>query len=98
VQLAFLPAVSPESTAGPDQVSAVIDDRVWPAVREEYSRLRARPGLIAAGLAALGLGGGLLARRLQAGRKPQLLGKVEPRKARRRKARRRVPRRVRPWR
>jgi len=99
VQLAFLPAVSPEPAAGTDQVSAMIDEHVWPAVRKEYGRLRARPGLIAAGLAALGIGGGLLARRrLEAGRKPQLLGKLEPRKARHRKARRALLRRLRPWR
>jgi len=92
VQLAFLPAVAPEPAAGPDQVSAVIDDRVWPAVREEYGRLRARPGLIA----VLGVGGGLLAkRRLEARRQPRLLSKVEPRKLRRRKARRRLLKRLR---
>ena len=39
-----------------------IDERVWPAVQEEYGRLRATPGVIAAALAAAGLGG-LLARR-----------------------------------
>jgi hypothetical protein len=45
--------------------------------------------MIASGLAALDLGGGLLAkRRLEASRKPRLLGKVEPRKLRRKKARR----------
>jgi 1-acyl-sn-glycerol-3-phosphate acyltransferase len=99
VQLAFLPAVAPGSATEPDQVSAVIDEHVWPAVRDEYGRLRARPGLIAAGLAALGIGGGLLARRrLEAERQPRLLGKVGPRKARRRKARGRLLRRLRPWR
>ena len=62
---------------------------MWPAGREEYGRLRASPGMIASGLAALDLGGGLLAkRRLEASRKPRLLGKVEPRKLRRKKARR----------
>ena len=47
--------------------------------------------MIVAGLAALGLGGGLLAkRRLDASRKPRLLGKGEPRKLRRKKARHRL--------
>jgi 1-acyl-sn-glycerol-3-phosphate acyltransferase len=88
VQLAFLPPVIPAPTAGSDAVSELIDERVWPAVQEEYGRLRARPGLIMAGLAAIGIGGGLLARRqLEAKRKPRLLGKVESRKLRRRKAR-----------
>ena len=87
VQLAFLPAVAPERSAGRGEVSELIDEQVWPAVQEEYGRLRANPGMILAGLAALGLGGGLIAkRRLQASRRPRLLGKVEPRKLRRKKA------------
>jgi 1-acyl-sn-glycerol-3-phosphate acyltransferase len=89
VQLAFLPAVPPHRSEDRDEISELIDERVWPAVREEYGRLRASPGMIASGLAALDLGGGLLAkRRLEASRKPRLLGKVEPRKLRRKKARR----------
>ena len=82
VQIAFLPAVEPAApAAGHDRASELIDDRVWPAVQEEYSRLSATPGLIAAALAAAGVGGGLLARRrLQASRKPRLLGKVDPRR------------------
>lgn len=96
VQLAFLPAVAPERSESADEVSELIDDRVWPAVREEYGRLRSNPGVIVAGLAALGLGGGLLAkRRLDAGREPRLLGKVEPRKLRHKEARRRLLRRAR---
>ena len=94
VQLAFLPPVAPEPAGGDDQSAALIDERVWPAVREEYGRLRAGPGLIAAGLAALGLGGGLLARRkLERSRPPRLLGFVEPR---RRRGRTR-PQRLREW-
>jgi 1-acyl-sn-glycerol-3-phosphate acyltransferase len=91
VQIAFLPRVEPlPASAGEDSVSELIDARVWPAVREEYGRLVARPGLIAAGLAALGVGGGLLARRrLQASRQPRLLGKVDPRRLRPRRDRRR---------
>jgi 1-acyl-sn-glycerol-3-phosphate acyltransferase len=51
VQLAFLPPVAPvEDSVGRDQVSELIDERVWPAVREEYGRVRANPGLLAAGL------------------------------------------------
>jgi 1-acyl-sn-glycerol-3-phosphate acyltransferase len=96
VQLAFLPPVIPAPTARPDVVSELIDERVWPAVQEEYGRLRAGPGLIVAGLAAIGIGGGLMARRqLEAKRKPRLLGKVEPRKLRRRKARQRLKARLR---
>jgi 1-acyl-sn-glycerol-3-phosphate acyltransferase len=90
VRIAFLPPVAPGAvTTGREGVAELIDERVWPAVQEEYGRLRAAPGLIAVGLAALGVGGGLIARRrLEARRKPRLLGKVEPRKLRRRKKRR----------
>ncbi len=88
VQIAFLAPIAPHTAARPVGASELIDERVWPAVQEEYGRLRAAPGLIAVGLAALGIGGGLIARRqLEARRKPRLLGKVEPRKLRRRKRR-----------
>jgi 1-acyl-sn-glycerol-3-phosphate acyltransferase len=97
VQLAFLPAVAPEElSSAADPVSELIDDRVWPAVQEEYGRLRGAPGLIAVILGAIGIGGGLVARRRrEAARKPRLLGKVEPRKLRRRHARRRLRGRLR---
>ncbi len=42
--------------ATPETAGRLIDDAVWPEVEREYGRLRARPGLIAAGLAAAGLG------------------------------------------
>jgi 1-acyl-sn-glycerol-3-phosphate acyltransferase len=41
----------------------VIEEMVWPEVEDEYRRLRARPTVIAAGLAAIGIGGGVLLRR-----------------------------------
>ncbi len=97
VQVAFLPAVEPPPPApGHDPATELIDDRVWPAVQEEYGRLAARPGLIAAALTAAGVGGGLLARRrLQASQQPRLLGRVGPRRLRPRRARRRGLRRLR---
>jgi len=97
VQIAFLPAVEPAPpVAADDGACELIDDRVWPAVQEEYGRLSARPGLIAAALTAAGVGGGLLARRrLQASRQPQLLSRVDPRRIRSRRARRRGPGRLR---
>ena len=95
VQLTFLPAVSPGSPAGNGQSADLIDERVWPAVREEYGRLRAGPGLVAAGLTALGLGGGLLARRrLERSRLPRILGFVGPRRLRRRTRRQRLRERL----
>jgi 1-acyl-sn-glycerol-3-phosphate acyltransferase len=84
VAITFLPAVT--ATSGTDPTD-VIDRSVWPAVRDEYGRLNATPGLIAAGLAALGLGGVVAARRRRPSR-PRLLGVVEPRRLRRRKRRR----------
>jgi 1-acyl-sn-glycerol-3-phosphate acyltransferase len=96
VQLTFLPPVLPEARAGHDAVSELIDERVWPAVQDEYGRLRAKPGLIAGGLAAIGIGGGLLAKRqLEVRRRPRLLGKVDPRRLRRGKARARLRARLR---
>jgi len=64
VQVAFSkPVPVSDLAATPDAAAALISDTLWPEVEEEYRRLRTRPTLIAAGLAALGIGGGLLARR-----------------------------------
>lgn len=92
VQLTFLPPVTPDQAAGPGETaSELIDDRVWPAVQEEYGRLRATPGMIATVLAAIGVGGGLVVKRqLDARRKPTLLAKLDPPKARRRRPLQRV--------
>src|SRR5262249_2098063 len=80
VQLTFLEATRPD----PGGDAKLIDERVWPAVQEEYGRQRAAPGLILGGRAALGLGGALLARRqAQARSQPRSLGRTEPRKLRR---------------
>jgi len=90
VQLTFLPPVRVDDQTSGAAVTELIDERVWPAVREEYGRSRARPGLIAAGLAALGIGAGVLARRRLEANRTRQLGKMEPRKLRRREARRRL--------
>jgi 1-acyl-sn-glycerol-3-phosphate acyltransferase len=64
VQVAFAEPISvAELTASPEEAARLVGEMVWPEVEEEFKRLRARPGLIAAGLAALGIGGGLLLRR-----------------------------------
>jgi 1-acyl-sn-glycerol-3-phosphate acyltransferase len=99
VQVTFLAPIEPQQLAGrPDAVDEIIDRRVWPSVQREYGHQLARPGLILAGLAAIGLGTGLLARR-RARAAPRLLGVVEPGKVRRRKARhQRIQRITRPWR
>jgi 1-acyl-sn-glycerol-3-phosphate acyltransferase len=88
VQVAFLPGIVSPPRGSPDTVSEIVDDQLWPAVREEYGRLRARPGVVLTALAAIGIGGGLLARR-RARAAPRLLGVVEPLKLRRRTARKR---------
>jgi 1-acyl-sn-glycerol-3-phosphate acyltransferase len=85
VDVAFLPSVAVGSTVDPTEL---IDRIVWPAVRDEYGRLAATPGLIAVSLAALGLGSLVASRRRTASR-PRLLGVIEPRRLRRRSARRR---------
>ena len=60
----------------PGAAGELIEDRLWPEVEGTYRRLRRRPGLIAAGLAALGLGvgAGIVRRRQSArrGRWPRL--------------------------
>jgi 1-acyl-sn-glycerol-3-phosphate acyltransferase len=48
VQLAFLPAVEPARAQEAGEVSRLIHELVWPSMREEYGRLRARPGAVAA--------------------------------------------------
>ena len=66
VQLAFSePIAVRHREATPEVAEELVGELVWPAVREEFGRLRARPGLIAAGLAlvGLGIGGGVAARR-----------------------------------
>ena len=97
VQLTFLAPVLPDRAMDADDpASELIDDRVWPAVREEYGRLLASPGAIVTALAAIGVGGGLVARRqLDARRQPTLLEKVAPRKQRRHRRLRRLTGRTR---
>jgi 1-acyl-sn-glycerol-3-phosphate acyltransferase len=67
VQVAFSePIPVSDLAATPDAAATLISDTLWPEVEEEYRRLRARPTLIAAGLAALGIGGLVAQRRLRA--------------------------------
>jgi 1-acyl-sn-glycerol-3-phosphate acyltransferase len=58
VQVAFGEPIEPAALAAtPEAAGELIEGQLWPEVTAEYSRLRARPGLIVAGLAALGLAG-----------------------------------------
>ena len=65
VQVAFLPpiAVAAQPSPTPAAAAELIEDRLWPAVQAEFSRLRSRPGMIAAALATLGIGALALRRR-----------------------------------
>jgi 1-acyl-sn-glycerol-3-phosphate acyltransferase len=64
VQVAFSPPIPVSDLAAtPEAAASLVSETLWPEVESEYRRLRARPTLIAAGLAALGIGGGLLVRR-----------------------------------
>ena len=99
VQLAFLPAIDPKQFSDQSNaLGALVDSGLWPAVQREYRRELARPGLILAALAAIGLGSGLLARR-RASADTRVIGVAEPLKLRRRNARRQLLERVqRRWR
>jgi 1-acyl-sn-glycerol-3-phosphate acyltransferase len=90
IHIAVLPAVhAPDRAVGRAALEELIDREVWPAVQQEYGRLVATPGPFLGGLAALGLGGGLVARRMRSpAQPPRLLGFVEPRRLRRRRRRR----------
>jgi 1-acyl-sn-glycerol-3-phosphate acyltransferase len=52
-----------EVPATPEAAGALLDDELWPEIEGQFGRLRAHPGLIAAGLAAVGLGAVVAARR-----------------------------------
>jgi len=70
VQVAFSePIPVSELPATPSAAGELIEGRLWPEVEEEFRRMRTRPGLIAAAVAALGLGAGGLALRRRAGRR-----------------------------
>ena len=63
MQVAFSePIPVSELPATPEGAGELIEGKVWPEVESEFGRLRSRPGLIAAGLAAAGLGAGLAVR------------------------------------
>jgi hypothetical protein len=57
------PIPSHELAATPEAAGELVEGKLWPEVEGEYRRLKARPTAVAAGLAALGLGGGLLVQR-----------------------------------
>jgi 1-acyl-sn-glycerol-3-phosphate acyltransferase len=69
VQIAFGEPVSVHGLeATPEAADELISEQVWPEVSAEYTRLRARPGVMVAGLAAVGLAGFAAQRRRRGGR------------------------------
>jgi 1-acyl-sn-glycerol-3-phosphate acyltransferase len=57
VQVAFgEPVPVSDLEATPEDAALLTEQTLWPTITEDYHRLRARPGLVAAGLAAVGLG------------------------------------------
>jgi 1-acyl-sn-glycerol-3-phosphate acyltransferase len=63
VQVAFAEPISAAGLAAtPEVAGELVEGTLWPEVEGEYRRLRARPTLIGGGLAARGMGGGLLLR------------------------------------
>ena len=67
VQVAFSkPIPVSELASTPESAGELVENTLWPEVESEFRRLRSRPGLIAAGLTALGIGGGLLVRQRRA--------------------------------
>ncbi len=64
VRIVFGTPVSVEGLQATPEDAATAIGAAWPQVTEEYSRWRSRPGLIAAGAAALGLGAWVVKKRL----------------------------------
>ena len=64
VQLSFgepIPVAHLDAT--PESARSLVDEELWPEVEREFGALRSHPGLVAAGLAAAGIGAGLAVRR-----------------------------------
>lgn len=63
VQVAFGAPISvTELAATPEAAGRLVEAELWPEVETQFRDLLSRPGVIAAGLAALGIGGAALAR------------------------------------
>jgi 1-acyl-sn-glycerol-3-phosphate acyltransferase len=72
VQVAFAPPIPvAELAASPEAAGEVVEGILWPTVEGEFRRLKAREGLVAGGIAALGVGGGLLVRQRRRRRRQQ---------------------------
>jgi 1-acyl-sn-glycerol-3-phosphate acyltransferase len=68
VQVAFAePIPVAEIAASQEEAGRLVEEMLWPEVQSQFRRLRARQGVAAAGLAAIGIGGGLALRRRREG-------------------------------
>jgi 1-acyl-sn-glycerol-3-phosphate acyltransferase len=57
VQISFGEPITVEDRqATPEAAAELLDEDLWPTISEDYRRLRTGPGLVAAGVAAAGLG------------------------------------------
>jgi 1-acyl-sn-glycerol-3-phosphate acyltransferase len=64
VRIAFgTPVPVTDLSATPEHAGLLLDQTLWPSITDEYHRLRATPGVVAAGVAAAGLGYAILRRR-----------------------------------
>lgn len=66
VRVAFAEPIPPPAAGAeptPEAAAELVDERLWPEVERQHQRLLSHPGVIAAGLAALGIGAGVAARR-----------------------------------
>jgi 1-acyl-sn-glycerol-3-phosphate acyltransferase len=73
VQVAFAEPIPVDRLdAGPEAAGELTERVLWPEIEGEFHRLRGRRGLIAAGAAALGVGGGVLVQRRRNRRRSRL--------------------------
>jgi 1-acyl-sn-glycerol-3-phosphate acyltransferase len=86
VQVAFgAPLPVAEIASSPDEAGRLVEEELWPEVETQFGRLRARSGIAAAALAALGVGGGIALRRRRTGPRARLarsVAKAVPRRSR----------------
>ena len=73
VQVSFAePIPVDEIEASPEAAGELMQGIVWPQIEGQFRRLRTRQGLIAAGVAALGVAGGVLVRQQRRKRRSKL--------------------------
>jgi 1-acyl-sn-glycerol-3-phosphate acyltransferase len=80
VQVSFAPPIEVTGLEPtPEVAGELVDEQLWPQVEEEFSGLRAHPGLVAAGIAALGIGAGVAVRQRRKSARRSGLGRLRRR-------------------